>query len=108
MKVNILGTDYEVITQTEEENPKLKDAYGLCEMYSKKIVLSDIKEDVMNVDNIEAFKRKVVRHEIVHAFFAESGLRSNSDYAQNEELVDWIAIQFPKMLKVMGELEVLY
>lgn len=108
MKVNILGTDYEVITQTEEENPKLKEAYGLCEMYSKKIVLSAIKEDVMNVDNIEAFKRKVVRHEIVHAFFAESGLRSNSDYAQNEELVDWIAIQLPKMVKVMGELDVLY
>ena len=108
MTVNILGTDYEIITQTEEENPKLKEAYGLCEMYSKKIVLSDIKEDVMNVDNIEAFKRKVVRHEIIHAFFAESGLRSSSDYAQNEELVDWIAIQFPKILKVMGELEVLY
>ena len=107
MTVNILGTDYEVITQTEEENPKLKEAYGLCEMYSKKIVLSDIKEDVMNVDNIEAFKRKVIRHEIVHAFFAESGLRSNSDYAQNEELVDWIAIQFPKMVKVMSELNVL-
>ncbi len=107
MTVNILGTDYEVITQTEEENPKLKEAYGLCEMYSKKIVLSDIKEDVMNVDNIEAFKRKVVRHEVVHAFFAESGLRSNSDYAQNEELVDWIAIQFPKMVKVMSELNVL-
>ena len=101
MTVNILGTDYEVITQTEEENPKLKEAYGLCEMYSKKIVLSDIKEDVMNVDNIEAFKRKVVRHEIIHAFFAESGLRSNSDYAQNEELVDWIAIQFPKILLFM-------
>ena len=108
MIVNILGTDYEIITQTEEENPKLKEAYGLCEIYSKKIVLSDIKEDVMNVDNIESFKSKVVRHEVIHAFFAESGLRSNSDYAQNEELVDWIAIQFPKMLKVMGELEVLY
>ena len=106
MTVNILGTDYEVITQTEEENPKLKEAYGLCEMYSKKIVLSDIKEDVMNVDNIEAFTRKVVRHEIVHAFFAESGLRSNSDYAQNEELVDWIAIQFPKIAKAFKELEV--
>ena len=108
MTVNILGTEYEVITQTEKENPKLKEAYGLCEMYSKKIVLSDIKEEPNCVENLEAYKRKVIRHEIVHAFFAESGLRSNSDYAQNEELVDWIAIQFPKMLKVMGELDVLY
>ena len=108
MKVNILGTEYEVITQTEEENQKLKDANGLCEIYSHKIVLRDIKEESDNFENIEAFKRKVVRHEVVHAFFAESGLRNSSDYAQNEELVDWIAIQFPKMVKVMGELEVLY
>ena len=108
MTVNILGTDYEVVTQTEEENPKLNGANGLCEMYSHKIVLRDIKEEPECFENLESFKRKVVRHEVIHAFFAESGLRNNSDYAQNEELVDWIAIQFPKMLKVMGELEVLY
>lgn len=107
MTVNILGTDYEIITQTEEENPKLNGAYGLCEMYSHKIVLRDIKEEPNFYENLEAFKRKVVRHEVVHAFFAESGLRNNSDYAENEELVDWIAIQFPKMVKVMSELNVL-
>lgn len=106
MTVNILGTDYEVITQTEEENPKLKEAYGLCEMYSKKIVLSDIKEEPNCFENLEAFKRKVVRHEIIHAFFAESGLRSNSNYAENEELVDWIAIQFPKILQVFEKLKI--
>lgn len=108
MTVNILGTDYEIITQTEEENPKLNGANGLCEMYSHKIVLRNIKEEPECFENLEAFKRKVIRHEVVHAFFAESGLRNNSEYAENEELVDWIAIQFPKMLKVMGELEVLY
>lgn len=107
-KVNILGTEYEILTQKEEENSKLKEANGLCEMYSHKIVLREIEENPNNYENLEAYKRKVLRHEIIHAFFAESGLRSNSDYAENEELVDWIAIQFPKILKVMGELEVLY
>ena len=87
---------------------KFADANGLCEMYSHKIVLRNIKEEPECFENLEAFKRKVIRHEVVHAFFAESGLRNNSEYAENEELVDWIAIQFPKMLKVMGELEVLY
>lgn len=28
--INILGTQYEVIKQTEKENPKLKDANGSC------------------------------------------------------------------------------
>ena len=106
MTVSILGTEYEVITQTEEDNPKLLEANGLCEMYSKKIVLRDMKEEPDSFENLDAYKRKVLRHEVIHAFFAESGLRNNSDYAQCEELVDWIAIQFPKIARVFDELKI--
>jgi hypothetical protein len=105
--VNILGTEYEIISQTEEENPKLEDLDGLCEIYSKKIVLCDIKPDKNTVENFEAYKRKVLRHEIVHAFLEESGLSCNTDWARNEEMVDWIAIQFPKMLKAFESLNIL-
>ena len=104
-KVNILGTTYEILSQTEDENPKLKQAMGLCEYYSKKIIISKIKTETMTFENIEEFKKEVLRHEIIHAFFAESGLKGNSPYAENEELVDWIAIQFPKIMKVFKELE---
>lgn len=110
MKVNILGVDYEIVLQSKSENPKLENAYGICETYSKKIVIdSEIGTDGNkdNLENIESFRRKVVRHEIVHAFFHESGLSINSDYAMNEELVDWIAFQLPKMVNVMSELNVL-
>ena len=31
MKINILGTEYEILNQTEEENPKLEGANGICE-----------------------------------------------------------------------------
>lgn len=106
MTVSILGTEYEIITQTEEDNPKLLEANGLCEMYSKKIVLRDMKEEPDSFENLDAYKRKVLRHEVIHAFFAESGLRNNSDYAQCEELVDWIAIQFPKIARVFDELKI--
>ena len=106
MTVNILGTEYEVITQTEEENPKLKEANGLCEVYSHKIVIREIENTLDSYENLEAYKRKVLRHEVIHAFFSESGLRNNSDYAENEELVDWIAIQFPKIAKVFEELDI--
>lgn len=107
MKVNILGTEYEVVTQTDSENPKLKQADGLCEVYSHKIVIREIENTSDSYENLEAYKRKVLRHEVIHAFFAESGLRSNSDYAEIEELVDWIAIQSPKMLKVFEELNII-
>lgn len=104
MKVNILGAEYEIIKQKKEDNPKLKDADGLCEIYAHKIILEDYDHNDPHVfDNIEAYDKQVLRHEITHAFFAESGLRNSSNYAENEELVDWIAIQFPKILKAFEE-----
>lgn len=104
--VSILGEVYEIITRSVEEDPKLEQCVGYCEQYSKKIVLSDMAaadKDVVAVENIEEFKKKVLRHEIIHAFFGESGLRSCSEYAENEELIDWIAIQFPKILKAFEQ-----
>ena len=104
MKVNILGAEYEIIKQKKEDNPKLEDASGLCEIYAHKIIIRDYDHDDLHVfDNIEAYDKQVLRHEIAHAFFAESGLRNNSNYAEDEELVDWIAIQFPKLLKAFEE-----
>ena len=101
--VNILGTEYQILVQNKKENPKLEDANGLCEHYSKKIILDDFedaKEDVLCVENLEEFEKKVLRHEIIHAFLGESGLRASSEWAENEEMVDFFAIQFPKILKV--------
>ena len=109
-KVNILGTEYQILTQSEKDNPKLETCDGLCEQYSKKIILNDFSEqknDVMCVENVEDFEKKVLRHEIYHAFFGESGLRSSSEYAEIEELVDWLAIQSPKIFKVFQELDIL-
>ena len=108
--INILGTDYIIRRQTKSENPKLENAYGLCESYSKEIVLDTFEEekkDVMSVEKFEEFEKKVMRHEIIHAFLGESGLKSNSDWAENEEMVDWFAIQAPKILKVFKEFGVI-
>ena len=108
MKVNILGTEYEIVKQKISENPKLKNANGLCEIYARKIIIEDYDHSAEGLfDNLENYDRKVLRHEIIHAFFAESGLRNNTDYAENEELVDWIAIQFPKIAKVFEKLGIM-
>lgn len=104
--INILGTPYEIIEQSEKENPKLKDAVGICEQYSKKIVLSDWLSnptDEMAVENPEEFRKKVLRHEIIHAFLGESGLRNESEWAENEEMVDWFANQFEKIHRAFRE-----
>ena len=61
----------------------------------------------MVVENVEELEKKVLRHEIIHAYLGESGLRSSSEWAENEEMVDWFAIQFPKILKTFSELCIL-
>lgn len=108
--INILGTDYTIKRQSKEENPKLQSAWGLCEQYQKEITVdtfAEEKKDTMAVDNFEEFEKKVLRHEIIHAFLGESGLKGNSDWAENEEMVDWFAIQAPKIFKVFTELGIL-
>ena len=49
-------------------------------------------------ENLEDYKKKVTRHELVHAFLFESGLH---DMAKDEQLVEWLAIQSPKMFEAM-------
>ena len=106
MTINILGTPYEIIEQSPEENPKLEEACGVCEQYSKKIILADFlrdPKDKMTVEYPEEFRKKVLRHEIIHAFLGESGLRGESEWAESEEMVDWFAIQFEKIHKAFEE-----
>ena len=104
MKVDILGTEYEIIILSEEDFPKLKamNAGGLAELYDKKLILNknNTSPTETTYDNLKAYSDKVIRHEIVHAFFHESGLM---DYCQDEQLVDWIALQMPKLKKAMEE-----
>lgn len=100
--VMILGQRYSILEQTVEECPKLKEAEanGLCEVYAKEIVIRKIEPDPLNYKNIEEFRKKVARHEIVHAFFAESGC---GRWMEDEDLVDWIAMQVDKIHRAIVE-----
>lgn len=103
-KVNILGTEYGIIID-DELHRTLND--GVCEGYTKKISVRPEKEMLNDTDSEEARKKRfdeVMRHEIMHAFFYESAL---DDYARNEQLVNWFAIQSPKIFKVFKELDVI-
>lgn len=106
MKVKILGTEYEVIKDAEEKDyPQLKKSDGFTDFSIKRIVVANFDKDESSVDDIDWYKKKVLRHELVHAFIHESGLAENCDWARNEELTDWIAIQFEKILGVFIELQ---
>ena len=102
-KANVLGTEYKFFYNTEEEDFKMKGNNGYCEIYAKEIHINkDLlipRENDDRIKNIYEFALKVIRHELIHAFTIESGLWENNDWARDEEMTDWIAIQFPKMMK---------
>lgn len=102
-KINILGTDYELVKQTVDENSKLRNADGLCEFWAKKIVYDEVKPDYMTYENISEYDKKVLRHEIIHAYFGESGLK---EYMEDETLVDWLAVQFHKIEDTFRKLNI--
>lgn len=98
MKVSVLGETYEILLRSDQEDPKLKECDGYCDWTTKTIVIDRMdKPDVMDVGNVDTYMRKVIRHEIVHAFALESGLDVCSEWAKNEEMVDWIAMQAHKL-----------
>lgn len=69
MTVNILGTKYKIIFADKNEKPKLKEADGYMDHSIKEIVVEKFESDLMSVEDLENYSRKVLRHEIIHAFF---------------------------------------
>lgn len=106
--INILGTGYHIEYKTMTEDSNLKEADGYCDYTSKHIVIR-AKND-SKVENFEWLQRKALRHEIVHAFLAESGLQANfqhpDEFGHDETMVDWFAAQFPKISAVFDELQI--
>ncbi len=107
MEVNILGQMYRISERKEAEDEKLKKLDGYCDYSSKEIVIAVFEEDPMNVADLSQYKKQVLRHEIIHAFLYESGLDNSTwkthGWAVNDEMVDWIAIQSPKIFKAFQE-----
>lgn len=119
MTVTILGTDYIVRKEKYDEVSVFggKGIVGYCDTVLKEIVYCDLRTHPVYEKDQAEFVRKseqsALRHEIVHAFLAESGLRECSltfedGWATNEEMVDWIALQGEKIYsawKVAGALD---
>ena len=101
--VTILGVPYEVVFTTEKEDRCLVDKSGYCDYTNKKISI-ETQYDNVEVEDMDVVIRQTLRHEIIHGFLFESGLHLES-WGTNEEIVDWIALQFPKMLEVFEKAE---
>ena len=121
--VNILGTPYTVEMKKYDDDPTFKreSFQAYCWGSMKRIVIGDlysfpdsVEKDTERDDKQAARnnERENLRHEIIHAYFNESGLECSSlqysaGWAKNEEMVDWFAIQAPKIFNTFKELGVM-
>ena len=113
MNINVLGVEYMIISKRFEEDEYFKrgECNGYCSGCLKEIVLCEMstypgwEHETKEVQNIQT--KETLRHEIIHAFFNESGLACSSSstdaWARNEEMVDWFALQGPKIYKAWME-----
>lgn len=105
--INILGTEIRVIFKKESEDHKLKNLGGYFDCSKNLIVIKIFEHDEFSCEDLEKCQIEVLRHEIIHAFLHESGLDASSgpseSWAVNEEMIDWFAIQAPKIFKVFRE-----
>ncbi len=103
--VAVLGTEYTVEICTPEEEPLLRDMDGFCDKTVHRIGVIT-KADDCDLGDFSAYQRKVIRHEILHAFLFESGMDCNINRpcgevgGHDEQMVDWFAAQYPKICRV--------
>lgn len=106
--VNILGTEYKCVLALESEDPDIAGKFGYIWYRMRKIVIKDLYRDSGWADEPAQLKlvniQESLRHEILHGFLYESGLAECSlqysgGWSKNEEMVDWFALQAPKIFE---------
>lgn len=108
MTVDILGTKYGVVLVDKFDDDESNFIGGFTDPDLHLIKIRDLEKiDAWkkgSAEKIEARQKEILRHEIVHAYLDESGLKwctldTGDSWARNEEMVDWFAIQGPKIME---------
>ncbi len=105
--INILGTEYDLVIDDKSNDILLTDKDGYCDESVQKIVIRSIDPNESEIEDLNYYVEKVLRHEIIHAFLIESGLSSDICDWHCEEMVDWLAMQSPKIFKLFEELKIM-
>lgn len=107
LKINVLGSVWSLVGKSVEEDKRLCGLSGLTDSSLREILITDANPNEYTIGNPHEDMQRTIRREIIHAFLSESGLWVNSlcaeNWAMNEEMVDWFALQMPKIHAVMAE-----
>lgn len=119
--IDILGESWQLVfVDPKQKGSGFDDhrsASGYCSPHNRKIVLREVKscnfpDDFTLLDKMHAIN-KTLRHEIIHAYLYESGLDGNAfcttkAWPKNEEMIDWFAIQGPKIVSTWNKVDCTY
>ena len=106
--ISVLGTDYRIFLDVPEgEDPSLKEFLGYCDETSHLIAVC-ARDAQSDLDDYAQLRKRIIRHELIHAFLFESGLGADSHWHADghnhpEQTVDWFARQFPKLLEAFQQ-----
>ena len=91
----IMGATWTLETCEPGEDEQLEDCNGYTDWTERRIRVLNPKPEKNSLKNLDVWRKKVIRHEILHAYLFESGLAERSGacdaWAMNEEMVDWFA-----------------
>lgn len=105
MKVNVLGTEYDVnVLEEPDETMKAMNCDGYTDNSIRLIRVLKNKEDddVTKQKNRIIHQNIVLKHELIHAFLYECGIDSGMQF-HNEVCVDFFAMQFGKIAKIFED-----
>lgn len=106
MKINILGSEWDVEYRNADIDPILQGGNGGYTDPSINLIVISNKGKDDGVVDFGKIQKRYLRHEIIHAFLFESGLGFNLEHCEfghEETMIDWLAIQFPKIQRVFEE-----
>ena len=97
-----------VLGQVYKVSYKKKVKY--CQQYSCSGVTDGVEKTIkVQKSDSPEYDMKVLRHEVLHAFAFESGFFGSQhvrpmDETHDEQVIDWMAVQAPKIIAVWEEL----
>jgi hypothetical protein len=112
--IDVLGSIYAIELRDLKDDEQLKDVAGYCSFNGHKMIIRQ-DQDYFKGKTEEWITNDIcctIRHEIIHAFIYESGLDQCTfsyagAWARNEEMIDWLAIQSPKIFKIFAEMDLI-
>lgn len=102
-KIKIKGNTW-TIKYLDSINDKY---WGATDSTSKTIRIWCQKPEETECDNFDEHIDRTIRHELLHAFLHECGLGHQmhcDDQGHDEQLIDWLACQYPEYKAVCDEL----